>query len=96
MTREEAIRLLGGLMFKGKLKEALDMAIKALEKEPRWIPVSERYPEDGQRVLVDYCDEDAGVMLIRFNVNGYRGFKAWMPLPESYKAEIPTGAESEE
>ena len=34
MTREEAIRLLSGLMFKGKLKEALDMAIKALEQEP--------------------------------------------------------------
>ena len=34
MTREEAIRLLSGLMFKGKLKEALDMVIKALEQEP--------------------------------------------------------------
>ena len=34
MTREEAIRLLSGLMFKGKLKEAIDMAIKALEQEP--------------------------------------------------------------
>lgn len=34
MTREEAIRLLSGLMFKGKLKEALDVAIKALEQEP--------------------------------------------------------------
>mgnify|MGYP003291423726 CR=1 FL=1 len=34
MSREEAIRLLSGLMFKGKLKEALDMAIKALKAEP--------------------------------------------------------------
>ena len=34
MTREEVIGLLSGLMFKGKLKEALDMAIKALEQEP--------------------------------------------------------------
>ena len=34
MTRKEAIRLLSGLMFKGKLKEALDVAIKALEQEP--------------------------------------------------------------
>lgn len=34
MTREVAIGLLSGLMFKGKLKEALDMAIKALEQEP--------------------------------------------------------------
>ena len=58
------------------------------EKPNKWIPVSERYPEDGQRVLVDYCDEDAGIMLIRFNVNGYHGFKAWMPLPEPYKQEV--------
>jgi hypothetical protein len=36
MTREEAIRLLSGLMFNGKLKEALDMAIKALEQESKW------------------------------------------------------------
>lgn len=34
MTRKEAIGLLSGLMFKGKLKEALDLAIKALEQEP--------------------------------------------------------------
>lgn len=62
------------------------------KKPNKWIPVSERYPEDGQRVLVDYCDEDAGIMLMRFNVNGYRGFKAWMPLPERYKAS-PAGSE---
>ena len=36
MTREDAIRLLSGLMFNGKLKEALDMAIKALEQESKW------------------------------------------------------------
>lgn len=65
------------------------------EKVGHWIPVSERYPEDGQRVLVDYCDEDSGIMLIRFNINGYRGFKAWMPLPERYKAS-PTEAEGSE
>lgn len=61
--------------------------LKNLREQTRWIPVSERYPEDGQRILVDYCDEDFGIMLIRFNVNGYRGFKAWRPLPESYNTE---------
>ncbi len=35
MTRTEAIGLLSGLMFKGKLKEAIDMAIKALSQEPK-------------------------------------------------------------
>ena len=74
-----------------KCKEAVDMAIKALsssEKPNKWIPVSERYPEDGQRVLVDYCDEDMGIMLMRFNAHGYRGFKAWMPLPDPYRQEV--------
>ena len=33
MTRAEAIGLLSGLMFKGKLKEALDMAISSLETD---------------------------------------------------------------
>jgi hypothetical protein len=61
--------------------------VSSSENPNKWIPVSERYPEDGQRVLVDYCDEDAGIMLIRFNVNGYRSFKAWMPLPEAWRGE---------
>ena len=32
ITIDEAIRLLSGLMFKGKLKEALDMAIDTMRK----------------------------------------------------------------
>ena len=32
----------------------INRAIKALEQEPRWIPVSERLPEDGQYVLVTF------------------------------------------
>ena len=31
--------------------DAVRMAIKALEEQPRWIPCSERMPEDGERVL---------------------------------------------
>ena len=68
-------------------------ALPSVSPIPKWIPVSERYPKDGQRVLVDYCDEDAEIMLIRLNINGYRGFKAWMPLQTPYQPEIPTGAE---
>ena len=43
MIREEAIRLLSGLMFKGELKEALDMAIKALEQQEPCENVPELY-----------------------------------------------------
>ena len=47
MTREEAIKALT-MERKTALhenKRAFDMAIKALEQEPRWIPVSEKLPE---------------------------------------------------
>ena len=58
MTREEAR---GNLRYAIRWndiprKEALEMAIKALEKEPKWIPVSERLPEKSEygKVLVTY------------------------------------------
>ena len=55
MTREEAIKIIKECKEKGfkhtfytvnEYYTALDMAIKALEQEARWIPVSERLPED--------------------------------------------------
>jgi hypothetical protein len=50
MTREEeAIEVLKA-NYPSKcfeqLREAVDMAIKALEKDPKWIPVSKRLPEE--------------------------------------------------
>ena len=60
MTREEAIRIIkivlavvedfeiivqGEEFTEEKCKEAVDAVIKALEQEPRWIPVSERLPK---------------------------------------------------
>ena len=54
MTREEAIMILENLRPKNadsrfsacEIGDALNMAIKALE-QTRWIPVSDRLPEDG-------------------------------------------------
>lgn len=50
MTREEAIKTLKSKMdghtdTSYKWAETVRMAIEALEKEPKWIPVKERLPE---------------------------------------------------
>ena len=78
MTREEAIDWLARvksntvnhtlempLWWNEPLAEALDMAIKALEQEPRWISVSERLPEDHKDVLA-YLSPDR-ISICRYN-----------------------------
>ena len=58
MTREEAIEILTRYKEESeedyyvKRAKALDMALKALEQEPRWIPVSEKLPEKDMACLV--------------------------------------------
>lgn len=75
-------------------KQACDMAIKALE-QTRWIPVSERLPELGEKVL---CQCRANIYeVLKLTVDGWyynpnhcymESFViAWMPLPKPYKAE---------
>lgn len=78
-------------------KEALEMAIKALEQEPEWIPVSERLPEKYTYTL--WSAKGGYVKSDYFNGEFWKDAKkygyevtAWMPLPQSYKAS-PTGAE---
>lgn len=76
------------------LYEAFDLAIKALE-QTRWIPVSERLPKKGEIVLITnkwYEVDKAlyigdGMFDIIINYLQKEEVIAWMPLPQSYKAE---------
>lgn len=62
MTNEEARAWLehhfDPLPDETKQSEAVSLAIKALEQEPKWIPVSERLPEDIRPVIVTWKNND--------------------------------------
>ena len=106
MTRKEAIEAIkfgrcNDIYYRKEYEEAVNVAIKALEQAPRWIPVSERLPkrENSEQLRGWYLTTNAygsvGVTKYEFK-NGSFGFigwgsdiriVAWMPLPEPYKAE---------
>ena len=104
MTREEAIKLLVNATYSDEwqgnedLTTAHNMSIKALEQEPRWIPVSERLPDIDEEVLVDdgldifvawWVDDGFEAKWHSFDgsYSPNRPILAWMSLPEPYKAE---------
>ena len=103
MTREEAIKFLeetsiGAIMFGDKnLAAVCDLAISALREreERRWIPVTERLPENiANRVLV-VCERSNGVFYAHYekpfwiNLETDKPFIStvthWIPLPEPPK-----------
>lgn len=67
MTREEAIKRLKEIDIRDALQEdydALYMAIEALRQEARWIPVSERLPEERGWYLAVFKEKDTGYQLV--------------------------------
>lgn len=104
MTRQEAIELLVNATYSEewqgneKLTKAQHMAIKALEKEPKWVPVTKALPTKGVKVLVQssypnltYVAE-IGSFLSQpegwRTADGYERIEqtvAWMPLPKPYE-----------
>lgn len=109
MTREEAIDILKDWdgYFIGHssddVNEALDMAIKALEQEPRWIPVSEELPKRTGWYLITFKVYGGGYavsdLCYRKPENYWTGKDiskkvfdndeviAWMPLPKPYEPQ---------
>lgn len=106
MTREQVIHWLeetkmgGQMLHDNTIVDASDMAIAALreQEQRRWIPVTERMPEQGERVLatdggfVGELYVNSRVKWQRYNVNDSSLLMAldilwWMPLPEPPKED---------
>ena len=111
MTREEAINIISQMIkdeegfLSDNTVEAHKMAIKALEQEPRWIPISEKAPEESGMYLVSgrWKNEPYEVWICEFMYLGeLKGWAndaerpivtAWMPLPAPYEPQESEGEE---
>lgn len=109
MTREEAIKALKMMNLTGvhpflhweEMMEVRDMAIAALREpeERRWIPVTERLPELGERVLctdgVTVFEQYRWELSCVYGIWDRFGMRSpmqevthWMPLPEPPKEDV--------
>jgi len=69
--------------------------VKLVEQLPQWIPVSERFPDDGMPVLI--CSDDNGIDIGTYDTefkhwydfNSVRTFvHHWMPLPQPPQEKV--------
>lgn len=112
MTKDEAIKYLNEFIVLKKISniteekaiECFKLAVEALEQEqqPRWVPCSERLPEENEYVG-DVCkyyliQDEYGDMYVAhlssvgwIPINSLKAISdeviAWMPLPEPYNTE---------
>lgn len=79
----------GELTFARTIKRIMELS-PVTQKSGKWIPVSERLPDIGQRVLVTYNQEDK--LKVDTTIFDRHGFligvvTAWMPLPKPYEPQ---------
>ena len=68
------------VIYGGEHKEFIELAIKALEQEPRWTPASERLPDTDDEVLCwyEYYHWSRGKVLPEYGIGCYlRETSAW-------------------
>ena len=80
------------------IMNAINKIVDELEKQPKWIPCSERLPERDENVLTYHRNESFDYQYVSW-IDDYSGkwagfignlsdeVLAWMPLPEEYKDE---------
>lgn len=80
------------LAYKGELNEhEKDRILNALDREVKWIPCSERLPEEDGMYLISTCMNCIDTCLFYKDDDGYlwvdyeESVIAWMPLPAPYQ-----------
>ena len=109
MTKSEAIKVLEkykryaeGILTDEVLDSiAFDMAIESLQTEQKWIPVSERLPEQSNDYIctIPLDGKETFVKVLTFHKGSfyedddewgatfYHDVIAWMPLPKPYRED---------
>jgi len=107
MAKNVAESALDSILYQGKsIREWMQIICEA-DYVGKWIPVSERLPEENETVLINYCrlNEHSVRMAIwdelhcRFYNSEYTKYvsvdfvTAWMPLPKPYESQERSGKE---